>query len=431
MNPKVQPELHPDADSLNAFAERALPEAERAGIVTHLAGCARCREVLYLAQAAAEAEAAVPAAITKAAQPGWIPGAFGRWRVALIPAAALAAVGGVMLWVQLHPAPARVETAQMVAPPPAVSDGSHAAPAASQAPAPTAGLERPALPHPAPMAKRSRREATSLAGVAAPEAGRDQAAPAITAPPAAKRGYGAVHLDARSASLAVEAPPPGAFSPSTETAFQSRSNPQLQSQAPMAPGAAIGALTARPPAPAPAAPRVATVQGTAMIPSTGGAQQLDSLEASRMVPTPETNNAYAMLRLARRAKLPSGRNAVSSAAMLNRLLAVDSAGSVFLSQDGGKHWEPVPATWRGKALKVETPPQHVYRLSTTMLSQPPEPAPADALVPTDNEENLKPSSETATARPGAPPPAPAMLFRLMTDRHKTWVSADGKIWQEQ
>jgi hypothetical protein len=427
VNPKVQPELHPDADSLNAFAEHALPEAERAEIVTHLAGCARCRDVVFLAQAAAEAEPVAPAAITRAAQPGWISGAFGRWRVALIPAAALAAVGGVVLWVQLHPAPARVETAQMVAPPPA----SQAVPAAA-APTPTASPEPSiAPPHPAPPAKRSRRMASGLGEVASEEVARKQAAPAMTAPQAAKRGYGAVHLDGHSASLAVQAPPPVAFSPSTETAFQSPPNPQWQSQPPMAPGAAIGALTARPPAPAPAPPNGAVVHGAAMAPSTGGPQPLDSAAASRIAMTPEPANSFALLRLARRAKLPSGRNAVSSAAMLNRLVAVDSAGSVFLSQDAGKNWEAVPAMWSGKALEVEAPPQHVYRLSTTMLSEHPEPAPADAPVPADNEEKLKASSATATAKPGAPPPAPAMLFRLVTDRHKTWVSADGKIWREQ
>ncbi len=426
MNPKVQSELHPDADSLNAFAERVLPEAERAGIATHLAGCARCREVVYLAQAAADAEAAAPAAITKAAQPGWISGAFARWRVALIPAAALTAVGGVVLWVQLHPDPPHVDMAQMVAPPAAVSDGSHGAPAAP-APAATPSPEPSVAPSPysAAGAKRSRRMASGLGKAATEEMPREEA---TLAPEADKRGYGAVHLDGHSASLAVQAPPAVAFSPSTETAFQSRSNPQYQSQAPMVPGGAIGALTARPPAPAP--PNFGAVHGTAMAPSTAGPQPLDSAAASRIALTPEPANSFALLRLARRAKLPSGRNAVSSAAMLNRLLAVDSAGSVFLSQDAGKHWEAVPATWSGKALEVEAPPQHVYRLSTNMLSEPVEPAPTSTPVATDKEDNLKPSSATAAAKPEEPP-APAMLFRLVTDRRKTWVSADGKIWREQ
>ena len=58
MNRVLQPDVHPDAESLNAFVERALPQPERAQIVAHLGTCARCREVDFLAQAAAAADAA-------------------------------------------------------------------------------------------------------------------------------------------------------------------------------------------------------------------------------------------------------------------------------------------------------------------------------------------------------------------------------------
>jgi len=40
---------HPDANVLTAFAERSLPETERAVVVEHLACCADCRDVLALA----------------------------------------------------------------------------------------------------------------------------------------------------------------------------------------------------------------------------------------------------------------------------------------------------------------------------------------------------------------------------------------------
>ncbi len=424
-----QPELHPDADSLNAFAEHVLPETQRVGIVAHLAGCARCRDVVYLAQAAAEAEVVVPAAVTKAAPPGWI--AFARWRVALIPAAAMAAVAGIVLWVQLRPTPARVNMAHMVAPA-AGAQGSELAPT-SPAPTATAGPERSiAAPRPAASAKRSRRGATALGAAATEGVVLDEAAPAIPAPVEQKRAYGAVHLDGHSASLAVQAPPPVAFSPQAETAFQApRPNPQWHSQVATPPGAAMGALTRPAPAPAPVPPNIVAVHGGVMAPSTGGPQPLDPSAAAQRATITEGTNAYAMMRFARRAKLPSGLNAVSSAAMLNRLLAVDSAGSVFLSQDGGKHWEAVLATWSGKALEVEAPPERLYRLSTTIVSVTAESAPPaeSAPVAADKPENIP--SPTATSTPEPPPPAPAMLFRLVTDRHKTWVSADGRIWREQ
>ena len=43
------PASHPDADTLTAFSERLLPEAERAVVVEHLARCGDCREVVALA----------------------------------------------------------------------------------------------------------------------------------------------------------------------------------------------------------------------------------------------------------------------------------------------------------------------------------------------------------------------------------------------
>jgi len=39
---------HPDADLLSAFAENALPEVERRHLLTHLADCRECREIVFL-----------------------------------------------------------------------------------------------------------------------------------------------------------------------------------------------------------------------------------------------------------------------------------------------------------------------------------------------------------------------------------------------
>ena len=43
---------HPDADLLTAFVESALPDRERGTVLTHLAACAPCREIVALAQPA-------------------------------------------------------------------------------------------------------------------------------------------------------------------------------------------------------------------------------------------------------------------------------------------------------------------------------------------------------------------------------------------
>ena len=86
--------MHPDAESLTAFAEQLLPAPERDQILVHMATCSRCREVVFLARTAAGEEQ--PAAVSlKAAVPAeprapW----FRGWRWAWIPVAALAGFVG-------------------------------------------------------------------------------------------------------------------------------------------------------------------------------------------------------------------------------------------------------------------------------------------------------------------------------------------------
>jgi hypothetical protein len=50
MSDYPQPGLHPDADTLNAFVEEALPEHERLACLAHFAECAECRQVVFLTQ---------------------------------------------------------------------------------------------------------------------------------------------------------------------------------------------------------------------------------------------------------------------------------------------------------------------------------------------------------------------------------------------
>ena len=50
------PDEHPSADLLAGFAEQNLPAAEKQRVNLHLAACAECREVVFLAAAAAPAE---------------------------------------------------------------------------------------------------------------------------------------------------------------------------------------------------------------------------------------------------------------------------------------------------------------------------------------------------------------------------------------
>ena len=84
------PVSHPDADTLTAFYERLLPEAERAAVFQHLAQCGDCREVVALALP--EAEAVQPVLANAGSR--WL--AWPTWRWAFVAAGiAIVSVGVV------------------------------------------------------------------------------------------------------------------------------------------------------------------------------------------------------------------------------------------------------------------------------------------------------------------------------------------------
>ena len=98
---------HPDPDLLTAFAERALPAAEREGVLQHLARCGDCRELVALSIPAMESdtqpateeegEAAVSVAPHAGGQRSWFAWPGLRWAAL---AAGIVVAGGILL---IHP----------------------------------------------------------------------------------------------------------------------------------------------------------------------------------------------------------------------------------------------------------------------------------------------------------------------------------------
>src|SRR5665213_4117689 len=107
MSEYLQPGLHPDPDSLNAFVEGVLPEHERLQCLAHLAECPSCREVVYLAEELLESvPLPLPAATEKAR--------FWRRWLTPIPALSAAVLAGTLIlsfWLYQHskPVPAAPE----------------------------------------------------------------------------------------------------------------------------------------------------------------------------------------------------------------------------------------------------------------------------------------------------------------------------------
>src|SRR5271169_63946 len=59
-------DVHPSADALTAFVEHSLPLRESQSVTQHLAQCADCREVVFLASNAVEEPELVAAARVEA-----------------------------------------------------------------------------------------------------------------------------------------------------------------------------------------------------------------------------------------------------------------------------------------------------------------------------------------------------------------------------
>jgi hypothetical protein len=85
---------HPDANLLTAFVEKALPERERTQVLTHLARCANCREVVALTL---HAQVDVGEPMQLPTRRGWSAWPALRW------GALAAALGAVAIVMVLHP----------------------------------------------------------------------------------------------------------------------------------------------------------------------------------------------------------------------------------------------------------------------------------------------------------------------------------------
>src|SRR5579864_7819321 len=80
---------HPDADALTAFAERSLPDGERAVVLEHLARCGDCRDIVALALPEVDAPRAVPVP----ARSGWLTWPALRWGFAAAGLVVIASFG--------------------------------------------------------------------------------------------------------------------------------------------------------------------------------------------------------------------------------------------------------------------------------------------------------------------------------------------------
>lgn len=403
MNKTSQSDLHPGAESLNAFVEQVLTEPERGRILGHLASCSRCRQVVYLAQQAASG-AEMPA---PAEAPTFCPARLRTsWRFAWIPATALAAIVTLAIFLHRpHPVPntelARVAPqSEEAVPKPSLLKPASAGTAQSQVSPPTANLSaQKALS--APVRTPTRTLAPETIPAALP------AAAGAMEPPDAKRqaavmppGATEERLSAREALEQFKPEPAdaarqsqfanGALASNTTTA--KISPVRMKSMAGSTPASRNLTVVA-------AAPRVE--MKAAPIGSVG-VMAKPSLATDRKL----------VIRMPDTTILPSGLTAVSTATAQHRTLAIDRAGALFLREDSGKHWESVVRQWTGRAVEVRVKP--LWNAVSAGSS-------------------FGVAAEHGTNQPAAVKPAliapPAAVFEIVNDLGQIWASVDGKTWK--
>ncbi len=406
MNATTKHDFHPDAESLSAFAEQALSERERGHVLAHLALCGRCRQVVALAQQAGlDAEVAPAAAKRAAIQPyAW----FTSWRFAWIPAAALAASVALAVFVHTRHVEQSAEMAK---------NEYHGVTPIAATPAPPAPQEQaqaaPPVAAPAPARSPARSFKRTSEGTAPdrppqrsvvtaampaepgsnehPEGTREEAAPPSETEATGFAGQGS----AGERTTATNTPEP---------AVDARQQERQQKAAAASEPRRLYAAKA---------PQPASVHG-AESGAAGGSSQQVTVSVDQVAPQAQPAARFAQQKKPLAAgidagamkaiHLPSGLAAVSMAQAGHRTLAIDEAGTLFLSVDAGNHWETVTQQWTGRAVAVRT--ETKYGASAAFAAR----APANS------------SSDAGAA------PSPALFFEILNDKNQTWLSTDGEIW---
>ena len=391
MNLTIQPGMHPDADSLTAFAEQLLPPQEREQILAHMATCGRCREVVFLArQSTDEERAVVPAsAAEKRARASWP----GGWRWAWVPVGALAAVVGIAVvshfrraetekQMALNESALHVTPEQTASSPALAANESRAVEKAepSQKTFSKPIERRKDAPRDAEESKAFLREGSAI-GKGVP--------PIVLSPGIAA---GSVHgaFAARAKSSPYGGPMANDQLQQQNAAQQQNANrqqapiqqPAMQTQNALlaaqnrnqsaadkkeldtaAAGATAESVTVqasidaaaakRPPAPAPP-PQLSEA------PATGQNLALSSVAVGQLKKAPKVT-------------LPNGAEALSVASAEKRIVAIDTSGALFLSEDNGRHWQAVPTQWTGRLsscaiLNLASSPRVCCRFRLGVLS---------------------------------------------------------------
>jgi Carboxypeptidase regulatory-like domain/Putative zinc-finger len=373
MSEQLQLGHHPDADEISAFVEHALPTHERERVLSHLANCAECREIVTLSLP--EIQDPAPAVLIRPRKSWWSGGVL-AWPLG----AALAATACIVLYIHHASVAPNAPPQQQVA--------------VAHAPAPPE-LQEKSIPPVGGSAERG-----------------------IAAGPTASRRVGSV--DERKQKPGTE---DGAILTGGNAAELIKIQPGASAQnLGPASGSTIGSgsgggvvsppvpadqLTLKSDAPAPATGAAIASERQTAAPRPGdsatsvsvvsGSQSAMEVESAGLNKVVLAQDEIQLTHLKRR--LPSHLPALSAATQGSLVVAIDRNNAVFLSKDSGKHWKPIRAPWQGLAMKaalVEIKPAKPSRLDKA-VSAFASTAPAGNVVPSVSSDPLALQRRSAEA----------------------------------
>lgn len=412
MSEELHPGLHPEADVLNAFLEGALPEHERAACLAHLADCAHCREVVFLAQEATSAEelAAEPVSVKEAPVPFW-----GKLLRPLPVLAAVLTMVVVFVSVGLYrmvrsdeQKPTAIAQAELPTPPPeplteptaqaGQNAGGQPEPLQSKTVQPAPRKVSPAMqiagarppiervaPPPLPAAAPLGPPPPAPAPVAAPQPASAAAAfrPAVPAGAGVAgtvtdragnvipRAQVELKNDATGATYSAASDTRGQFSIGgmtpgkydlniTSMGFRHFERPSIdvppQTMARIDSTLDVGSV----------AETISVTAEASLLKTETGAVATAQNGAAQALPL--NGRTSTLLELAPSYQLPGKKPAATSAAKDPIVVAADADGKLFFSSDQGKSWKNVKGKWKGKVVRVQTRADHLFELTTDQSS---------------------------------------------------------------
>jgi hypothetical protein len=438
MSQILQPGQHPETDELNAFVEHSLPVHEEKKILAHVATCADCRAIAYLASSALPAESTVP-------RPTATPkSSLSRWNLTWPAVVALACLVIVIVIVRhhgksqatftvaanlerAHPAePANARVAELTPPKSSTSQMQTSramaalSSAASREGASTKttsidGLASGKLQDGLFEAKKLPVPRTNSSPVAGREfLGGSSQGPmrAAVSGPGIQFGSPARVAISGADSIAVGALPRAAGISSNEgevgqNAFSPDNAPKTTSSL------AANQQSLATPKPASTPPPLMHYSANQAVTVTNGVPTepesgTPSIRAGAVSRSAQLDKSAT---LEKHSVLPSHLPVLSVISRDTRELAIDTVGALFRSEDSGVSWQPVPTQWKGRAVALTV----TFSLSEAM--------------PGKQTSTASSSKVAANVNLGAS--AQPSMFELTTNEGDLWISADGQIWKRK